>query len=194
MARDNTLELITDALFNNEKRLLLTVTESATLERIRDVYTFWLEKPTFTDTNIRDYLMVNFSISKSQAYRDIGMLKTVLGNVPTASKEFHRYKVNHILDEAHAAAIAGNDHKAKALTKVAEIYAYNNRTNEDDGDKLPFGDIIPRDVSFTLDPTAAGVIAVPGLREKADKLYNKYKEEIELDTNTYAEYETDIPE
>lgn len=194
MPRDNTLELITDALFDNEKKTQLSVTDTAILERIRDVYTFWLEKPTLTDTNIRDYLMVNFSLSKSQAYRDIAILKTVLGNVPTASKEFHRYKVNHILDEAHAAAIAGNDHKAKALTKVAEIYAYNNRTNEDDGDKLPFGDIVPKDLSFTLDPEAAGVRAVPGIREKSDRLFKKYNEEIELDTKSYVEYETDIPE
>lgn len=193
MARSDSLDLITMALFDMERREALSGSDLALLDRLRDTYTFWLDKPTLTDTNIRDYLMVNFGVSRSQAYNDIAILKTVLGNVPTASKEFFRYKANHILDEAHTAAIAGNDRKAKALTKIAEIIAYNNRTNEDDGEKLPFGDIIPKDLSFTLDPEAAGVKPVPGVREKAQKLFEKYKEEIELDTSAYVEFEEDIP-
>ncbi len=184
--------MITDALFDVEKRKALSVADMILLERLRDVYTFWLDKPTLTDTNIRDYLMATFKISRSQSYNDIAILKTVLGHVPTASKEFFRYKANHILDQAHSAAMAGNDHKAKALTKIAEIIAYNNRTNEDDGEKLPFEQIIPRDLSFTLDPVAAGVKPVPGVREKAQRLFEKYKEEIELDTTAYAEFEENI--
>ena len=192
MARPDSLELFTQALFDVEKKKALSDSDIQLLERVRDVYTFWLEKPTLTDTNIRDYLMVNFAVSKSQAYNDIAMIKAVLGSVPTATKEFYRYKANHILDQAHAAAMSGNDNKAKALTKIAEAIAYNNRTNEDDGEKLPFNEIVPKDLSFTLDPSAAGIKPVPGLREKSKKLFDKYKDEIELDTTAYVEFEEDI--
>lgn len=192
MARSDSLELITQALFDAEKKQSLSVADLELLERVRDAYTFWLEKPTLTDTNIRDYLMANHAISKSQAYNDISIIKAVLGHVPTATKEFYRYKANHILDQAHAAAMAGNDNKAKALTKIAEAIAYNNRTNEDDGEKLPFHEIVPKDLSFTLDPSAAGIKPVEGLREKSKRLFEKYKEEIELDTTNYVEYEEDI--
>lgn len=191
MPRNNSMDLVVKAMFDNSVEL--SDNDRQMLVRLRDVYTFWLEKPTLTDSKIRDYLMVNHKISKSQAYTDIAHIKMVLGNVPVASKEFFRYKANHILDEAHAAAIAGNDKKAKALTKIAEAIAYNNRTNEDDGEKMPFDEIVPKDLSFTIDPTVAGVKEIPGMREKAMKLLKKYSDEIELDVTPY-ETETDIPE
>lgn len=191
MPRNDSMDLVVRAMFDSSVEL--SDNDRQMLVRLRDVYTFWLEKPTLTDSKIRDYLMVNHKISKSQAYTDIAHIKMVLGNVPVASKEFFRYKANHILDEAHAAAIAGNDKKAKALTKIAEAIAYNNRTNEDDGEKMPFDEIVPKDLSFTIDPTVAGVKEIPGMREKAMKLLKKYSDEIELDVTPY-ETETDIPE
>lgn len=191
MPRNDSMDLVVKAMFDSSVEL--SDNDRQMLVRLRDVYTFWLEKPTLTDSKIRDYLMVNHKISKSQAYTDIAHIKMVLGNVPVASKEFFRYKANHILDEAHAAAIAGNDKKAKALTKIAEAIAYNNRTNEDDGEKMPFDEIVPKDLSFTIDPTVAGVKEIPGMREKAMKLLKKYSDEIELDVTPY-ETETDIPE
>jgi len=192
MARNDTMDLMVRAMFDSSVEL--SPKDREMLERLRDVYTFWLSKPTLTDSEIRDYLMVNFNISKFAAYSDISLIKLVLGNVPTAAKEFYRYKANHILDEAHKAAMAGNEKKAKALTKIAEAIAYNNRTNEDDGDKMPFDDIVPKDLSFTIDPTVAGVKVIPGMREKAMKLYHKYAEDIELDVTSYDEAEADIPE
>lgn len=191
MPRNDSMDLVVKAMFDSSVEL--SDNDRQMLVRLRDVYTFWLEKPTLTDSKIRDYLMVNHNISKSQAYTDIAHIKMVLGNVPVATKEFFRYKANHILDEAHAAAMAGNDKKAKALTKIAEAIAYNNRTNEDDGEKMPFDEIVPKDLSFTIDPTVAGVKEIPGMREKAMKLLKKYSDEIELDVTPY-ETEADIPE
>lgn len=177
------MDLIVRAMFDNSVEL--SDKDVKILERMRDVYTFWLNQPTLSDTKIRDYLMVNYNITKMQAYIDISNIKLVLGNVPVANKEFFRYKANHILDEAYNAAKVGNDRKAKALTKIAEAIAYNNRTNEDDGEKLPFDEIVPTDRSFTIDPQAAGVKPVPGIRETAAKLFKKYEGEIELDTTSY---------
>lgn len=190
MARKDTMDLVVKAMFDNTVEL--SPTDKLMLARLRDVYTFWLAKPTLTDSNIRDYLMVNHSLSRAQAYVDISHVKMVLGNAPVASKEFFRYKANHILDEAHSAAMAGNDKKAKALTKIAEAIVYNNRTNEDDGERIPFDEIVPKDLSFSVDPTVAGVKPIPGLREKAARLLKKYNDEIELDITPYEE--TDIPE
>lgn len=185
MARADSMDLIVQALFDNTVQL--PEADQQLLVRLRNVYTFWLEKPTLSDMKIRDYLIANFNISKSQAYKDIAQIKMVLGNVPVATKEFFRYKANAILDQAHDAAMAGNEKKAKALTKIAEAIAYNNRTNEDDGEKIPFDEIVPKDLSFSLNPEDAGVKAVPGIRDKAKKLFEKYAEDIELDTAFYDE-------
>ncbi len=191
MARNDSLDLITKALFDSS--IELSGADQVLIARLRNVYTFWLDKPTLTDVKIRDYLIANFGISKSQAYQDIAAIKMVLGNVPTASKEFYRYKANFILDEAHAAATAGNDKKAKALTKIAEAIVYNNRCNEDDGEKIPYDEIIPKDPSFSIDPTVAGVKPIPGAREKAMELLKKYSDEIEIDTSSYDdEQEADL--
>ena len=185
MARNDTIDIIVRAMFDASVKL--SDSDRMTLERLRDTYTFWLEKPTLTDIKIRDYLMVNHRVSKSQAYTDIAHIKMVLGNVPVATKEFYRYKANFILDEAHTAAQAGDDKKAKALTKIAEAIVYNNRTNEDDGEKMPFDQIVPRDLSFSIDPSIAGVKPIPGMREKAIALAKKYSEEIELDLTDYED-------
>lgn len=186
--KNDSLDIIIKAMFDDN--IALNDCQRSLLVRIKDAYTLWLSQPTLTDTKIRDYLMVNHHVSKSQAYNDIAMIKIVLGDVPLASKEFFRYKANYILDEAHAAAMAGNDKKAKALTKIAEAIVYNNRTNVDDGEKIPFDEIVPKDLSFTVDPSVAGVKVIPGIREKAMKLLKKYSDDIEIDVVDYDE--TDI--
>lgn len=179
MARNDTLDIINAALFDKEKQDKLAPADRELLERIQTTYSFWLDKPTLTDANIRDYIMVNFGLSRSKAYEQISLLKMLLGSVPQASKEFYRYKANYILDQAHAAAIAGNDRKAKALTKIAEAIAYNNRTNEQEDIGLPFDEIVPKDQSFTTDPAVLGIVPQPGLREKANRLLKKYEEDFE---------------
>lgn len=184
MSKRDTLDTISQALL--DPSVELNSEEMIIISRLRDTYTFWLEKPTLTDSNIRDYLMANHKVSKSQAYRDIGHIKMILGNIPVATKEFYRYKANHILDEAHTAAMAGNDKKAKALTKIAEAIAYNNRTNEDDGEKLPFDKIVPQDLSFSVDPQVAGVKIIPGVTDKAKRTLAKYEDDMELN---YTDYE-----
>lgn len=191
MARNDTLDIINAALFDKEKQDKLAPADRELLERIQTTYSFWLDKPTLTDANIRDYIMVNFGLSRSKAYEQISLLKMLLGSVPQASKEFYRYKANYILDQAHAAAIAGNDRKAKALTKIAEAIAYNNRTNEQEDVGLPFDEIVPKDQSFTTDPAVLGIVPQPGLREKANRLLKKYEEDFELDGREYDEYQED---
>lgn len=191
MARKDTLDIINAALFDKEKQDKLAPADKELLERIQTTYSFWLDKPTLTDANIRDYIMVNFGLSRSKAYEQISLLKMLLGSVPQASKEFYRYKANYILDQAHAAAIAGNDRKAKALTKIAEAIAYNNRTNEQEDVGLPFDEIVPKDQSFTTDPAVLGIVPQPGLREKANRLLKKYEEDFELDGREYDEYQED---
>lgn len=191
MARKDTLDIINAALFDKEKQDKLAPADRELLERIQTTYSFWLDKPTLTDANIRDYIMVNFGLSRSKAYEQISLLKMLLGSVPQASKEFYRYKANYILDQAHAAAIAGNDRKAKALTKIAEAIAYNNRTNEQEDVGLPFDEIVPKDQSFTTDPAVLGIVPQPGLREKANRLLKKYEEDFELDGREYDEYQED---
>lgn len=181
MARKDSLDLITQALFDSSVQL--SEADTALMERLRDAYTFWIEKPTLSNLQMRDYLMVKYKYSRQQALNDLSKVTLVLGNVSIASKEFFRYKVNAILDKAMAAAESGNDLKAKALVKIAEGYVKNNRTDQDDGEKIPYDQIVPKDWSFTVDPSVAGVKPVPGIKELSEKLQRKYAEDIDIDTD-----------
>lgn len=181
MSRKDSLDLISQALF--DPSVQLSEADAALMERLRDAYTFWLEKPTLTDLQMRDYMMTSHGLSRQQALNDLSKVKLVLGNVTIASKEFFRHKVNDILDKAFAAALSGQEKKAKALVEIAKGFICNNRTDEDDGEKIPFDQIVPKDWSFTVDPRAAGVKPVPGIKEKAEKLRQKYIEDIEITTD-----------
>ena len=71
--------------------------------------------------------------------------------------------------------------KAKALQKIAESYIKNNRCDADDGERLPWEEIKPKDWSFSVDPAVAGVKVDPKLRERAAALKKKYLQEADAE-------------
>ena len=171
MRRDS-YDICIDIMFSG-KELELSQDEKQMVERTKDAYTVWLNRPTMTDPQIRDYLMVNHAVSKQVAYSDIARVKSLLGNVPVAAKEFFRHKVNYILDKATASAEAGDHAKAKSLQKIADSIIRNNRLETEESEKIPFEKIIPQDLSISTNPKVAGVPVIPGARAKAMKLMKK---------------------
>ena len=134
-----------------------------------------------SEKDIRDYIVTRYGLSKTQAYDDLAFIKLLLGNVTLAAKNWWRYKVNAILDMAVKAADSGDTAKAKALQKIAESYIKNNRCDVDDGERLPWEEIKPKDWSFSVDPAVAGVKADPKLRARAAALKKKYLEEADAE-------------
>ena len=103
------------------------------------------------------------------------------GSAPKADKEFQRLRANHLLEQAAAAALAGEERQAKALTKIAEAIVKANQLDEPEGEDYPFDEIVPRDESFSVDPEVIGIKKVPGIEEKARKLLKQYTQEIDDD-------------
>lgn len=189
MSRTDRYDLIYNAMFEPEAKSKLARADQELVNRVETTYSIWLEHPTYTELQIRDFLMTNFGVTKATACSDIGIIRMVLGSVQNASKEFYRYKANHILDLATIAAQAGDHQKAKSLTKIAEAYAKTNRLNIDEGEKIPWDKIIPQNFSFSVDPTHAGITVKPGSVERAKKLRRKLLEEDIID----VEYENSEP-
>lgn len=175
--RKDTLDVVSEAMFDSSVKL--SGQDEQILKIIRDTYTVWLDKPILTDTQIRDYLMVTHGCSKTTAYSYITKIKLILGSVPRASKEFYRHKANYILDKATAAAEAGNDKQAKAFTKIAEGIIKNNNLADNEGEAIPYDEIVPKDWSFSIDPSVAGIKPIPDIARKAKKLLDKYIEDID---------------
>lgn len=183
MAKEDTLDLIHKAMFSLEP-VKLSEENKQLLERMKATYTTWLENPMMSTTQLRNYMMTSFGLSRQAALRELNYVRTIMGDVTNASKEFWRYKVNHLADMAAQAAVAGDDRKAKALCKVAEIYIKNNRTDQEDGEKIPYDQIVPPQFEMSVDPEVAGVHADPTVMAKARRLQEKYLREI-----SDAEYE-----
>ena len=176
--RDNeTLDLMARKMENDS--IVLTAGQQAHFDRLRDAYTHWLSNPLLSDNRMRDYLMTMHHVSTNQAYRDIALIKMLFGSVAVANKEQLRYKANYLYDTAAAAALAGNDAKAKALTKIADGIVKNNRLDESEGEDFPWDEIVPKDMSLTVDPTVIGIEPIPNIREKAAKLLKQYNEDID---------------
>lgn len=176
--RDNeTLDLMARKM--EDDSIVLSAPQQAHFERLHDAYTHWLSNPLLSDNRMRDYMMAMHGISTNQAYRDLALIKLLFGSVALANKEQMRYKANYLYDAAAAAALAGNDKKAKALTKIADGIVKNNRLEDNEGEGLPWEDIVPVDMSLTVDPTVIGIVPEKNIKAKAAKLLKQYTEDID---------------
>lgn len=176
--RDNeTLDLMARKM--EDDSIILSAPQQAHFERLHDAYTHWLSNPLLSDNRMRDYMMAMHGVSTNQAYRDLALIKLLFGSVALANKEQMRYKANYLYDAAAAAALAGNDKKAKALTKIADGIVKNNRLEDNEGEGLPWEEIVPVDISLTVDPTVIGIIPEKNIKAKAAKLLKQYTEDID---------------
>jgi len=172
-----TLDLIFAKM--EDDSIILTDDQQKRFERLNDAYTHWISNPLLPDNRIRDYIMARYGVTTRIAYQDIAIIKALYGRVPLANKEQMRHKANHLFDMAAAAALAGNDAKAKALTKIAEGIVKNNRLEESDGEDYPWEEIIPKDMSLTVDPAVIGIEPIPNIQVKAARLLKQYTEDID---------------
>ena len=184
MRKSDSFDLIEQHLFDATTKL--SPTDKATAERLRDLYTYWMAHPDLSDARMASYDRAQYNISRSQSYNDIGKVKTLLGNVPVAHKNWIQNKVNSLLDEAANAARAGDHSKAKSLTKIAEAFIKNNRLEQDEGEKINYDDVVIGDLVVSGDPELLGIKPVPGLMEKARKLKKQYMEDVDRDEATVS--------
>lgn len=178
MGRKNKLDKYRDALFE-KKTKALTPVDREVLRRYESAFTIWLDDPLIPDVEIRNYLLDNFDINVAQAYRDINNIKTLLGNVRNAAKEWQRYKLIAMIDETYAMAKRKKDFKAMAMC-IANLGRYT-QLDKEDGEEMPWDDIIPQTFEPSSDPTLAGVKPIPNVDKKIDELLKKYNNEIEIE-------------
>ena len=184
MPRNDSYNLVEMHLF--DPKIKLSGVDQEVANRLRDLYTYWMAHPDLSDARMASYARAHYGVSRAQSYNDIGKVKLLLGNVPVAHKNWIQNKVNSLLDEAANAARAGDHNKAKSLTKVAEAFIKNNRLEQDDGEKIPYEDVVIGDLVTTGDPQVVGVKPVPGIVEKARKLKAIYMEEVDRDEATVS--------
>lgn len=173
------ITLSDDELF--ERRIAQTVIER--IHRLRGLYAYWLQFPQKFDQDIVQYDMAMFRVGKSQAYDDLHLVHTILGNLQQASKDFMRWKINQDLEQDLKAARRAGDHRSVAAIEKNRII--NNRTDKEDELELEFDKIIPQQFVPVDDPTVLGIKKLPDLRNRIRMLVKKYSD----NSVQFAEYE-----
>lgn len=192
MSKKSRLEKYKDYLFEDLDEIAilmkipyLSVADRNLILRFRFAFSRLLESPSLQDRKLRDDLMNEYKISESQAYKDIADIKIFLPNIKAAGKEWYRYVVNEELKEA----ISDAKESGQLRERVEAIKAMGkyNRLDQDDGQEMPWDEIIPVSIEPTTDPSVLNVKPIPNLDEEIKRLYKKYKDEIEIEDIDYQE-------
>lgn len=178
MNKRDIIDRFSNALENNSTGDLREC-DVARLKRLKAAQAYRLEHPALTIIQLRNYLTTQFDITIQQAYNDISLLNCTFGNLTAAEKNYQRYTANHLIRLGVAAALAGDYRKAKALKGLADSLVKANNLKDEEGEQMPWDQIIPKDESFTIDPEVIGIKKVPDIEDKAAKLLKQYTNEIE---------------
>lgn len=173
MQGDKLVAKLHDHLFSNKQTQLeiFTDKELEVVARYKAAVTKWYDDPWMTDFEIRTFLMNEFDISESQAYRDIPKIKYLFGNVNFTAKEFYRMRANKLIEEARdeieQAETNLEVNKALAKIKAAIAYGKNNKLDKEDKFMPLWDDIQIPDYAPTSDVSVIkGLKPIPNLEEK----------------------------
>lgn len=182
MAKPQTLELCRVHLFDDIDRLKNNSLSQQAIDRIlrlRAAFNLWNKYPLKKEAEIRDFIMKHAGVERTAAYEDIQILKILLGDFQETSKEFHRFRFNHMIDKAYEMAERKQD--ARGMATAAGHYAKYNKIDQDEAVKIPYEDIVPQTFEPTSDPTVIGIKPIPNIREKIAGMKRKYMADIAED-------------
>lgn len=171
------LQKIENNLFadqNSKTLIALTEDEKEILNRYKNTFTYWLEKPELRDSKIINYMMETFSISRAQAYRDLPNIKYLLGNVRTCKKEWARYQASNMALEIYE--MAKDKSNIDAMNDAVSNFIKANLLNKHDM-ATPDWDAIPiPDFDVTGDIRVLDKdLYDPEAEKRREMLRNKYK-------------------
>lgn len=147
------------------------------VERLRELSAYWRSYPSTTPKELVTRCTQLFHVGKSQAYDDIHILKILIGNLESTTKEFARWRVNQMIEEDRTAARRDGDWRAVA--SMQKNYIKNNMTDKEDSPDKAFEQIIPLQIEPTDDPSVLGIKAPKNLRQLRDKLIRQYSKDEE---------------
>jgi hypothetical protein len=153
MARtQDAIEHIKPCLFLNEENMPYKLSEKdmQSKKRIEAAFAYALEHPQDPDSYIVKHLNKVFKIEKSQAYWDINVAKTLLGNIKNAGKEWHRHVV--IQSCLDALKMARGKKNPIAMVMAADKIGKYTNCDKEDAEAIPWDKVIGFDMEFTSDP------------------------------------------
>lgn len=197
--KDPTYERIERALFKDkdEAMTLLSQREMEIKQRMMLCVSKKMEAPLIPDTELVNFLIHGCGgnaepVSQSQAYRDIGMINRLVGNIQLAAKAWYRYMIVEGGKKAFNMAMDKEDAKgaAAALDKIGK---YTRSDKEDE--KFDYSQLVPPSFEPSDDVTLLeGLEPIENLEEERIKMRSMFKGMLSkkaVDTRPVEEKETE---
>jgi hypothetical protein len=163
---------------NSDGNVIFDKREQEMIIRFRAAFTKWLSEPHLRDTQMINYLVQQYGISERQAYRDLPKIKSLIGNVHVAGKEFQRHRATEMILKGYEVAKDAESHfevkQAMAMIRAGEALVKVHKLDKEDLDNLPFEDIIPLELEPSTDISVIGRKKIENLEELKNKLRKKY--------------------
>ena len=190
-------DVITTDFFTaeDELRKLFPAASVERVLRLRELYNWVISNPDCKDKEFVDVAIGRFGISKTLAYDDLKIIKSVLPNITQASRDYHRWKYNEMILETYQMAKKRKD--TKTMERAATSYAKFNNVNVEDEQSVPYDMIVVQPFTATDDPTVLGIKPIPNIEKVISDMIEKYRaESLDIDDIEYedadiqwAEYE-----
>ena len=156
------------------------------LLRLRQMYNWFISNPESKDKEFVDEAICRFAISKTLAYDDLKIIKSVLPHITEASRDYHRWKYNEMILETYQMAKKRKD--TKTMERAATSYAKFNNVNVEDEQSVPYDMIVVQPFTATDDPSVLGIKPIPNIDKKIAALIDKYRaESIDIDDIEFEE-------
>lgn len=154
--------------------------------RLRGMYNWFISNPESKDKEFVDECLSRYGVSKTLAYDDLRVIKSVLPHITQASRDYHRWKYNEMILETYQMAKKRKD--TKTMERAATSYAKFNNVNVEDEQSLPYDLIVVQPFTATQDPSVLGIKPIPNIEQKISALIEKYrKESMDIDDIEYEE-------
>ena len=178
--KDPTYDRIERALFKDreEASSILSQREMEIKKRMMLCVSKKMEDPLIQDTELVNFLMNGCggnadAVSQSQAYRDIGMINRLVGNIQLAAKAWYRYMIVEGGKKAFSMAIDKEDAKgaAAALDKIGK---YTRSDKEDE--KFDYSQLVPPSFEPSDDVTLlVGLEPIEDLEGTRSEMRSRFK-------------------
>ena len=160
--------------------------------RLRAMYNWFISNPESKDKEFVDECLSRYGVSKTLAYDDLRIIKSVLPHITEASRDYHRWKYNEMILETYQMAKKRKD--TKTMERAATSYAKFNNVNVEDEQSVPYDMIVIQPFTATDDPSVLGIKPIPNIDKKIADLISKYRaESIDIDDIEFEEPDIDIP-
>lgn len=157
--------------------------------RVREKYQWFISNPDGTDREFVAEVCQRHDISRVTAYPDLAILKTLLPQLATASRDFHRWWYNEMILATYKMAEKRKD--TKTMERAASSYAKYNRVDLEDEQAVPYEMIVIQPFTATDDPRVLGIEPIPNIQDKISAMIQKYRAET-IDIEDIEFEETDL--